>query len=72
MRLIPMRRNSSWHFSMGSKDLNINSVLEPPFRSGKSFDLLQGMAAFYQIGTFSRARTFLHRPTAKCGRKPAS
>lgn len=40
-------------FLMGSKDLNINSVLEPPFRSGKSFDLLQGMAAFYQIGTFS-------------------
>ena len=40
-------------FLMGSKDLNINSVLKPPFRSGKSLDLLQGMAAFYQVGTFS-------------------
>ncbi|MBF9235252.1 ABC transporter substrate-binding protein [Microvirga alba] len=40
-------------FLMGSKDLNEKSELKQPFRSGASADLLQGMAAFYQIGTFS-------------------
>jgi iron(III) transport system substrate-binding protein len=38
---------------MGSKDLNATSELKPPFRSGQSLELLQGMAAFYQVGTFS-------------------
>jgi iron(III) transport system substrate-binding protein len=40
-------------FLMGSKDLNATSELKPPFRSGQSLELLQGMAAFYQVGTFS-------------------
>ena len=40
-------------FLMGSKDLTSTSELKPPFRSGRSLELLQGMAAFYQVGTFS-------------------
>jgi iron(III) transport system substrate-binding protein len=40
-------------FMMGSKDITPTTKLEPPFRQGKSFELLQGMASFYQIGTFS-------------------
>lgn len=40
-------------FMMGSKDLTATTKLEPPFRSGKSLELLQGMAAFFEVGTFS-------------------
>lgn len=40
-------------FQMGSKDLNKDSKLTAPFREGDSLKLLQGMAAYYQVGTFS-------------------
>jgi iron(III) transport system substrate-binding protein len=40
-------------YLMGSKDLNAKSELKQPFRSGQSLELLQGMASFYQVGTFS-------------------
>ena len=37
-------------FLMGSKDLNSNSELKAPFRSGKSLELLQGMASDWERG----------------------
>lgn len=40
-------------FMMGSKDLTATTKLDPPYRSGRSLELLQGMAAFYEVGTFS-------------------
>ena len=40
-------------FMMGSKELTATSEIKPPYRSGRSLELLQGMASFYQVGTFS-------------------
>jgi iron(III) transport system substrate-binding protein len=40
-------------FMLGSKELTATTELAPPYRSGKSLELLQGMAAFYEVGTFS-------------------
>ena len=40
-------------FMMGSKDLNKDSKLTPPFRTGEAGKLLQGMAPFFRIGSFS-------------------
>lgn len=40
-------------FMMGSKDLNKDTQLKPPFREGDAGKLLQGMGPFFRIGTFS-------------------
>ncbi|SHN20012.1 ABC transporter substrate-binding protein [Roseibium suaedae] len=40
-------------FQMGSPDLNKDSKLEKPYREGESLKLLQGLGAYYKVGTFS-------------------
>lgn len=52
-------------FMMGSKDLNKNSQLKPPFREGESGKLLQGMGPFFRIGTFSPRNDIPMPPNAE-------
>jgi iron(III) transport system substrate-binding protein len=40
-------------FQMGSKDLTPDMKLEKPYRDGESLKKLQGMAAYFKVGTFS-------------------
>lgn len=40
-------------FQMGSKDLTPDTKVEKPYREGESLKLLQGMAAYFKVGTFS-------------------
>lgn len=40
-------------FQMGSKDLTPDTKIEKPYREGASLKQLQGMAAYFKVGTFS-------------------
>lgn len=40
-------------FQMGSKDLTPETKVEKPYREGESLKTLQGIAAYFKIGTFS-------------------
>ncbi|WP_182086266.1 substrate-binding domain-containing protein [Aureimonas sp. ME7] len=40
-------------FQMGSKDLTPDTKLDKPYREGESLQKLQGLAAYFKVGTFS-------------------
>ncbi|MCQ2006307.1 ABC transporter substrate-binding protein [Rhizobium sp. NRK18] len=40
-------------FQMGPKDLTADTKVEKPYRDGKSLEALQGLAAYFKVGTFS-------------------
>jgi iron(III) transport system substrate-binding protein len=40
-------------FFMGDPSINKNTVIEPPYTKGKSAELLQGLAPYYEAGSMS-------------------